>query len=321
MNKLVWFVVLAISALAYGDRVHIDDKAVFKELGEIKAAEKKDKARAVGLNKAAAVLKRFAEHDKNIPGPDTYKEAFLNLDTNALTVMWAAQTKQILTELEKYGKDRDSLKQELKKDRNLDWEPFDVHADGALNADRLYHSEWRHEIVYLMKGTKDRITGADLTEREIAANRMLGKMHMIRLLQKINQDRILLSYGKEMLKEYVDKKPNELYRGKNDATKRLIAIGLAREEEKTTGNVRRNFVVLVGGKSIYEASRETHLPIDAYQTFLEKDGEADADTLRLGHHIMFERHVPEALKNYQDWVETKAERLKLKEKAEAEKKE
>jgi len=296
VNKLVWFIVLVISALAYGDRVHIKDGDVKEEIKNLQAIVGKDKKRVVGPSKATAIMERLAKWDANIPEDAAHKDAFLAVDDKALLRMFVDQSRAVLAEIQLYSKERDALKADLKKNRNMEWEPFDVEADAAINAENLYLRDWRAEILSLLSAKEDK-----------DRNAMLAKTHMIRLLQKMNQDRILLSYGKQMLTEFVKGEPNALYKGKTDAAKRLIAIGMAQATEQITSDVRRNFVVQVGGKNIYDASNRTNLPVEAYQAFIDKkDGVQDPETLLLGQEIIFNRHVPEVLRNYQDWNETKA---------------
>lgn len=262
-NSLVWISALLLSALAWGEPVHIipvTTEDFQKAVEQVQAPAGK---RPEGLSKAMTAVKLLKALD-GTAGP----VATDALDHQALYDTYIEQFKALRTELTTYREQAYIIA--LNQNKPL----LDKEADAAL---KLELDILETKYIALMSDLRnDKLEIPEIRER------------LVELIVRMNADRVLLAYGSKMLELTKDGK----HPGLEPAESRVKALQELQQAEAKEPKVVKSLITTVGGKDIYHASPRTKVELNALTTiFSVKVDQFDPDTLTLAQDILFERHI------------------------------
>ena len=286
-KAVTWLFVLTFSALAWGDailnhaKLKLDPKELTKALEEIRKGH--GGQRLEGPTRAQEMMKRLNEWSLKLTNEGDLKalegaavQPLTDLAGIDLLNAFASQSVDVLKRIDAYNAEETKL-------RALNKALFDLEADAALKAERLYLTQLRQDVSKLIRGNRDSIDDP------------IVKRLLVEIVVRMNQDRALIGYGKEMLTLSQDPKFTE----KDTATKRFLALARLQQTELKNSDILKNTVTHVGGKPLYPATVQTETALQAFQTiFSVKEDQVDADTLRLGQEVLFNRHIPTIILSY-----------------------
>jgi len=286
-NILFCFIALSVSQLAWaGPKFNHGDFKISKEeiLEGLKLLHNPGGERAEAPNKARAKMTELFGWSAKVADKDQYRQLFVDadpeltkLDPEALFLAFVKTSSEVIKEIDEYLLERANLVKLNKK-------PFDLEADLALVDEALYLRRMRRIV-------------AEAIKPDPAAMKKDPKMKFLftELLIRMNQDRVLLGYGKEMLKISSDVAQTD----KPVDMKRLMALRDLQQTEVNDPKIMKSFVTEVTGGKVYNANYRTDLNRAVYEAFFDvKKDELNKDSLFLGYELLMRRHVPTVIDTF-----------------------